>query len=152
MSEWLGPLQRPMRAHAYYTGAAQRGTAHVRQRPWRDDPRARRVMQKSPQLPIKWNRSPFHYSPLSQTLALNPPVHFEFALQSPCQNSTEAAASLANRRRAQASSASTNTSLALYERSATDRGITCHKWRNTKAWPCAAVGSGHGNTGAGEFT
>ena len=46
-------------------------------------------LQKSPRVPIKWQHSPFHYSLLSLTLALNPFVYFKFTSRRPWSELTE---------------------------------------------------------------
>ena len=66
-------------------------------------------------------------------------------LRRPWLDLTEAAASPAKRRRAQTSPAPTSTTMSLYVQHALDRGNKRQEWRSTKAWPCAAAGSGRGN-------
>ena len=35
--------------------------------------------------------------------------------------------------------------MSLYVQRVTDQGNKCQEWHSTKAWPCAAAGSGRGN-------
>ena len=82
------PNSPPMRVRNHRRGPTRHGpralAAHGE-----EDPCACHNMQKSPQVPINWQRSPLHYSLLSLTLALNPFVYFKFMSRRPWLDLTE---------------------------------------------------------------
>ena len=85
-------------------------------------------------------------------LTLNPSVLYEFLFQGPWPVLTEAATSLAKRRRAWTPSAAILTTATLLITSAFDRGNKHHDWCRTEASPHSTTGFGRGDTGAGELT